>query len=92
MLNPQDDPSAKAPIDKKHGLASAEGSIVNEQDRSIQVQRWPGKAASKVAGGTAGTPQKNTAAPDCFLSNEVKLPHGLLQRFNEEMQMSNLKH
>lgn len=54
------------------------------------MQNWPGKAASKVGMLNPGGPaaQQIAQSQDCFLSEDVKLPQGLIKRFNEEMQLS----
>jgi hypothetical protein len=67
---------------------SGEPSIEMELDRSIQMQRWPGRPASKLAltnQGTPALPPKPTVL-DGFISNDVQLPNGLVTKLNEDIK------
>lgn len=67
---------------------SGEPSVEMELDRSIQMQRWPGRPASKLALTNQGTPavQPKQTVLDGFISNEAQLPNGLLSKINEDIK------
>lgn len=69
-----------------------DASIEMELDRSIRMQRWPAGTASKVGLLNLGTPPILDGAlkQEHFISTDVKLPNGLMKKFNEEMNTQNL--
>ena len=74
--------------EQKPGVMSGEPSIEMELDRSIQMQRWPGRPASKLGldyQGTPALPPKPTVL-DGFISNDVQLPNGLVTKLNEDIK------
>lgn len=93
MLDARENPQKASPFEQIQGLASGEPSIEVELERSIEMQRWPGGTASNVGllNLAAPTMLQNARNQESFISNDIKLPNGLIKKFNDEIKMNNLQ-